>query len=74
MGFNAKATLRWEAISIDFHKAFNTLQWDVIGISLEVLEFDDTFHKLIQACLQSIYLSTLMEDSPTMLIQASRSV
>lgn len=74
MGFNAKSMSRWATISIDFCKAFDTLHWDAIDVSLEALGFNDIFRKLIQACLHFVSFSTLIEGSPMTIIQASHGV
>lgn len=41
--FNCKSTSRRTCITIDFSKAFDTLRWDAIDATMELMGIDETF-------------------------------
>lgn len=59
---------------IGFSNIFDMLRWDSIDMSLELLGFDEIFRELIQHFLRSVSFSTLVEGSPTNIIQIERGV
>lgn len=53
---------------------FDTLKWDAIDVSLEVLGFDSILLELVLSCVRLANFSALIEGSPTLIIPTQRGV
>lgn len=66
--YNCKSMSWSPCITIDFSKAFDTMRWDAIDGVLELLRIYDTFRELVMLYVTTASISTLMEGSPTNII------
>lgn len=72
--YNCKSTSRRALVAIDLTKAFDTIRWDAIEVSHDLLGIDQTFIQLVMACVKSTSVSTLVEGSPTVIIKQRRGL
>nr|GEV96995.1 putative RNA-directed DNA polymerase, eukaryota, reverse transcriptase zinc-binding domain protein [Tanacetum cinerariifolium] len=52
-------------LKVDFEKAFDTLDWDFLDLTMKQMGFSTIWRKRIQGCLDSTYASVIINGSPT---------
>lgn len=62
--FNCKGTGKWACVTLDFHKAFDSIKWDLIGVALKQMGFDDIFMQLIYSYASTSSLSVIIKGLP----------
>lgn len=72
--FNRKSTACHAFISVCFHQAFNTLQWDAVKAILELMGYNTIFKELVMTCISMTSFSTLVEGHLMDLFTSKRGV
>ena len=56
----------WSLIfKVDFHKAFDSVQWDYLKQIIRYMGFDEKWINLINTCMSIVKLSVLINGSPS---------
>jgi hypothetical protein len=59
---------------LDFHKAYDCLEWEFITTVLEALGFDHRFINLIHQCISTIHYTLLLNGSKSTSFVPSRGI
>lgn len=53
-------------LKVDFEKAFDSLKWSFLNMVMTQMGFSARWRKWINACLESVYVSAVVNGSPSL--------
>lgn len=56
-GYNWKSVSTWAMLKVDLRKAFDSVKWDFVILSMRAMNFPDSFINLVHQCISTMRFS-----------------